>query len=95
MSDRPHVVLLSLPLAARLGNARRMAFVKVAFADDRHHRDMERDHYAPIFHVLFDWVDRTTAGAWRAYDMPVHDTDCESDDDEPEVSVVSVAAWRE
>jgi hypothetical protein len=68
--------------------------VKVAFADDKHHRDMERDHYAPIFHVLFDWVDCTTAGEWRAYDMPVHDADCESED-EPEVSVVSVATWRE
>lgn len=88
----PYVVTLSVPVIDRNKGNRSHMKMSVGFLDDCHHERIAKDHYAAIYHLVFDWLDAEFDMRWRAYDMPVM-----IEDDvlgvEPAIDVRFVGSW--
>jgi hypothetical protein len=99
--DDLFVAVLALPVVESISHRRREdVLARVLFATVHQHAHMARDHYEPIFHILFDWVKERTGGRLRLFEMPLlcdtggDQAECaEAHDDAAYVSVVDVEPW--
>jgi hypothetical protein len=95
-AEQPYVVVLGLPVV--MSSTRRACAglipVRVAFVDAYHHHRMDRDHYEPIFHRLYDWVKETTQGKGQLLTEMPELLDLDSDDSlSIDVYVTDLEPW--